>query len=418
MQLFAIGAGVCVMFKEAIEWLLSNILPWISYVVGPVIAVVSFYFNRLDRRELMAQAEALGKLKEEVRQSERRLSEKDRELSTAVAKNEDRSREIDKLEDNLRQVTTGASTLWKLKPNRPFDRYKEWMHDPKGARILTIGNLKGGVGKTTLAANLAAYISEERRLPVLLVDLDYQGSLSSLALLAAGKTEAESPINQLFDPNATLATLIKNEIHLAPKLTQGWLIGANYTLAQQENELLFKWVMESDSVIDVRYRLAHLFLNPDVRRKYAAIIFDMPPRLTMAPLNALLASHYFVVPTVLDKLSGEAVAQFLTVMKSLKDEMQLSIDLAGIAGMMTRTDAMSGIEPAIFESLLDTGQIWRDDVDFRLARTMPRRVAVAQVAGEDFAWLLPAGQGGNDFRSVFRPLVEEICARVKLDEWR
>lgn len=418
MQLFAIGAGVCVMFKEAIEWLLSNILPWISYVVGPVIAVVSFYFNRLDRRELMAQAETLGKLKEEVRQSERRLSEKDRELSTAVAKNEDRSREIDKLEDNLRQVTTGASTLWKLKPNRPFDRYKEWMHDPKGARILTIGNLKGGVGKTTLAANLAAYISEERRLPVLLVDLDYQGSLSSLALLAAGKTEAESPINQLFDPNATLATLIKNEIHLAPKLTQGWLIGANYTLAQQENELLFKWVMESDSVIDVRYRLAHLFLNPDVRRKYAAIIFDMPPRLTMAPLNALLASHYFVVPTVLDKLSGEAVAQFLTVMKSLKDEMQLSIDLAGIAGMMTRTDALSGIEPAIFESLLDTGQIWREDVDFRLARTMPRRVAVAQVAGEDFAWLLPAGQGGNDFRSVFRPLAEEICARVKLDEWR
>lgn len=293
MQLFAIGAGVCVMFKEAIEWLLSNILPWISYVVGPVIAVVSFYFNRLDRRELMAQAEALGKLKEEVRQSERRLSEKDRELSTAVAKNEDRSREIDKLEDNLRQVTTGASTLWKLKPNRPFDRYKEWMHDPKGARILTIGNLKGGVGKTTLAANLAAYISEERRLPVLLVDLDYQGSLSSLALLAAGKTEAESPINQLFDPNATLATLIKNEIHLAPKLTQGWLIGANYTLAQQENELLFKWVMESDSVIDVRYRLAHLFLNPDVRRKYAAIIFDMPPPSHDGPPQCITGQPLF-----------------------------------------------------------------------------------------------------------------------------
>ena len=59
-----------------------------------------------------------------------------------------------------------------MKPARPFDKYREWLNERAGARIVTVGNLKGGVGKTTIAANLAAYISEKRGLPVLLVDLD------------------------------------------------------------------------------------------------------------------------------------------------------------------------------------------------------------------------------------------------------
>ncbi len=406
--------------KSVVEWVIAAFmqsLPIISYVIGPLIAAVSFYFNRKDRRELMAQAEALGRLKEEVRGSQMQLEEKDQALKGAIASNDLRSRQIEKLDRDLRQVTTGASELWKLKSNRPFVRYREWAHDPKGARVLTVGNLKGGVGKTTLAANLAAYISEKRQLPVLLVDLDYQGSLSNMALLSAGKEETESRVNRLFEPGASLATVVAQEVHLAPKLNRGWIVPASYPLAQLENELLLRWITDGDDVVDARYRLAHLFLDPDVRRKYAAIIFDMPPRLTMSSINALVASHHIVVPTVLDKLSGEAVAQFLTLVKVLKEEMNLSIDLAGIVGMLTRTEQLSGIESDIFNSLRDSGEIWREGVDFRFERTIPRRVAVARAAGEEFAWLL-SGQDGEAFRQVFAPLAEQICARIKLDEWR
>jgi cellulose biosynthesis protein BcsQ len=58
--------------------------------------------------------------------------------------------------------------------------------------------------------------------------------------------------------------------------------------------------------------------------------------MTLGSINALVASHYFLVPSILDKLSAEAVAQFLANMKAIKKDLSLDLDLAGIIGCMTR----------------------------------------------------------------------------------
>ena len=318
----------------------------LSLVIGPIATIVALLLSLRDRRILAKQNRELGVAEQKIKEASTALAAKDSALRASEANNAERTASIDALQTNLRQLTAGSNELWRIRPPRAFDKYKEWIHDPKGARIITVGNLKGGVAKTTLAANLAAYISEIKSLPVLLIDLDFQGSLSNMVLAAAGKEETGSPVNSLFDPAASLATLVSNEIHLAPRVSRGWIVPASYPLAQLESNLLLQWIMEGPAEIDVRYRLAHLLLNPDVRRKYAAIIFDMPPRLALGAVNALVASHYVLVPTMLDKLSSEAVGQFLTTIKAMKKEMSLSLDLAGIAGMMTRLAARTPRSPS------------------------------------------------------------------------
>ena len=73
--------------------------------------------------------------------------------------------------------------LWLAIPVKRADRITN--DAPNGYDVTTIANLKGGVGKTTLAANLIGHCAVQRTHPgdsVLGIDFDYQGSLTSMAL--------------------------------------------------------------------------------------------------------------------------------------------------------------------------------------------------------------------------------------------
>jgi chromosome partitioning protein len=334
-----------------------------------------------------------------------------RESQSAYQELSAKGREVEKLKSDLHSITEGSQELWKLRPATPFAGYDVWLRDPEGAKLITIGNLKGGVGKTTLAASFAAYVSQTCAKPVLLIDLDYQGSLSNMLMLAIEQEEVESRVDLLLDERASLATVDRASIHLVPLLNRAWLVPANYTFSQVENKLLLRWLLQEDGGVDVRFRLAHTLLRPEVRRRYAAIIFDMPPRMTLGSINALVASHYFVVPSVLDRLSGEAVSQFLTNMKAIKNDLKLDINLAGVVGMMTRTANLSATEQQALELIREGCSAWDADRDYVFSTTIPRRVAIANAAGGEIAYLVNDDQG-NQVSDLFDPLFREICQRI------
>lgn len=140
--------------------------------IGPFLAVMGFIWGLVDKFELKVLADKLGKARGDAERAERDARDARAEFDAKEAR-------INALEHDLK-VIADSGKLWKLRKNVPFPEYRGWKYDPEGAKIVTMALFKGGVGKTHLAANFAAYVSEKQKKPVLLIDLDYQGSLSNL----------------------------------------------------------------------------------------------------------------------------------------------------------------------------------------------------------------------------------------------
>lgn len=407
--------------KSVDSWLATLITPYdsilktISYLIGPLVAVVTVIYKRKSLKQLVETAQRAMRLQVEAEVKERQLSDMATELAVLREDVEQRERQVATLQADIRRITEGAEELWKLRPVAKSKKHEElrlWKGQDAGARVVTFANFKGGVGKTTLAANFAAFLSQTKGKSVLLVDLDFQGSLSNMVLLANGEEEAESQVECLFDPAADLITVDRALRQLAPKLAKAWVVPANYTFATRENQLLLEWVSRGDpDEIDVRYRLINSLLRPEVRRKFDAILIDLPPRLSLAAVNAFVATHSVVIPTLLDRLSIEAVRSFLLNLKEMRADLGINLDVAGIVGMMTRAQDRSRNENLAMDLAREAGRAWDADRDLVFGASIPRRVAIGNAAGENIAYLVNDGQNGP-VAELFDPLFEEIHSRI------
>jgi cellulose biosynthesis protein BcsQ len=247
--------------------------------------------------------------------------------------------------------------VWTLKPITQPDNYQGSV---QSARILSIVNLKGGVGKTTIAANVAAHLARHPswKKKVLLVDLDYQGSLSSMAFpddtswIPPSGTDsvATRALGGELQPSLFLSAC--KEVRQEPRLK---VISAYYDLAQADNRLMIEWLLNLRKPDDrpwrkwfadlfsgkayqpneMRYNLAKLLHSQSVRDAFDLIIIDCPPRLTTGTIQALCASSHVLIPTILDRPSGESVVSFCSQLESMQKE-NLCPHLRNIGVVATR----------------------------------------------------------------------------------
>ena len=390
----------------------DQIFKIVGFGVGPALAILGFVWGLIDKAELTDQAEKLGQAKEAASVAESHAEAAKKEV-------EEKQKRIASLENDLTSIAN-SSRLWKLRTNDPFAEYRGWKYDPLGAKVVTFALFKGGVGKTHLVANFAAYISEKQQKPVLLLDLDYQGSLSVIMMLAAGIEPTNSKIDALFDENADLKTLNSAKIHLAGRgtdtalnkghgLSRAWLVPASYTLAEVESQLLVDRVMKGRSELDERYRLAHLLLHPDVRREFGAIVLDTPPRMTLGTVNAFVASHFYVVPTILDQVSSEAIGPFLAQVERLKHDLDVELRSAGVVPMMTRQAHISDTEERVLQQITSTVVEATNEVaDIVIKNNLPRRVQVTNES--DLGYFLSDNNGG--LKRFYDPVFDKIWQRM------
>ncbi len=281
------------------------------------------------------------------------------------------------------KLTKDDVEVWGLREGHPLAHLRERLFASKLA-ILTIGNLKGGVGKTTITANLAAFFATKLKKRVLIVDLDYQGSLSATMLQMEGKTIHASIADHLIAGQATGSMVTEMAISIRTLHENIHVIPSGYTLAAMEEQLMMRWLFHTTDK-DVRFNLAEVLLSDEVRAAYDVILLDVGPRLTTASISALCASTHLLVPTNLDKLAAETVGSFLNRVRALKNALDLPIELAGVVGTMSYYDKLNYEEEEALGTIKDGLQQWGPDGHI-FERTIPRKKKLADIAGSDVGY--------------------------------
>jgi chromosome partitioning protein len=179
-------------------------------------------------------------------------------------------------------------------------------------KVISIVNQKGGVGKTTTAMNLAAYLSENG-VSCLLIDLDPQANATSGCGLIPSDIQRGiyEVLSGQVSPHEALHEVEPHRFRLIPATMS--LAGAAIELVGVEARefCLKKAIAPLVSVFDY-------------------IIIDCPPSLGLLTLNAFVASDYILVPVQAEYFALEGIGQLLETVQLVKDNLHPDLEILGV----------------------------------------------------------------------------------------
>lgn len=174
---------------------------------------------------------------------------------------------------------------------------------------IVFSTAKGGVGKSTLTVTTAAGL-KERGYKVLVIDMDCQGSASSICGI---DIDSDIPtLKAVLDGDKTLKEVIVN---------------TPYGDIVPNNLLLFNSDRIYNGLLDLK-KLKKAIAT--IQDEYDYVLFDCMPSFSFLTLSALIDADYVIVPQLASSLSGHALSQLRTMLSIVQEEENPNLKILGI----------------------------------------------------------------------------------------
>ena len=250
---------------------------------------------------------------------------------------------------------------------------------------ISVVNQKGGVGKTTTAINLAAYLSKNYK--VLLIDADAQANATS------GVGVRQDAINKslyhfLIDDEAgfdeVLYPTVFDNLHIIP---------SSRDLAGAEVEMVS--IVSRETILKKR-------LAP-CRQYYDFIVIDCPPSLGLLTVNALVASDQSIIPVQCEYFALEGIASLVNTLTLVKDSFNPTLVIGGI--VMTMYDKRTTLNRDVVRNVRTYFKHLIYDT------VVPRNIRLSEAPSHGLPIMLynPASKGARAYLN----LANEVVGRVK-----
>jgi len=299
------------------------------------------------------------------------------------------------------------------------------------AEIISVINYKGGVGKTTITLQLGIGLASLYKKSVLLVDLDPQCSLSLAAVdehywadWVERRGSVRDVIQSFYDADQPVTEedwIIENALDRAwdsmpgstPQLD---LLPSHLDLPEFEMRLVAK-KPRNIATMDDFYLARYLVLRDalaSIKKKYDYILFDCPPNIYMVSRNAIIASDYYLVPTIPDFISCYGIPFILQHIQNMQNEVRergvrTSAKFLGIVRNRVRQAGGNLVR----EHEEQSKKLAREYESLLMDSMIMDRIGVAELLGTRQNIFATGSERTEGIRDDFKELTQEVVKRIE-----